>query len=37
MAEYCLHHDAKTIKKASLSGIAGGDKYICNNILFKVL
>jgi hypothetical protein len=35
VAEYCLRSAAKTIKKSSLKGVAGGKKYICNNIVFK--
>jgi hypothetical protein len=36
IAENCLQNFSKTIRPNTLvRGVAGGDKYICNNILFK--
>jgi hypothetical protein len=36
ISEYCLEEEFKTIHTVSLAGMAGGPKYICNGILFKV-
>ena len=35
ISEFHLPHDKKTIKQANVGGLAGGVKFICNDILFK--
>jgi len=35
ISEFCLPDEQKSIKRASMGGMAGGDKYICHGILFK--
>ena len=35
IAEYFLPHELKTLKPANMGGIAGGEKYLFGNILFK--
>lgn len=36
ISEMCLPVQDKTIKPVHIGGIAGGDKYVCQGILFKV-
>lgn len=33
--ELCVHPDKKTIKPINVGGLAGGLKYVCQNIFFK--
>eukprot|EP01119_Soliformovum_irregulare_P018159 TRINITY_DN5508_c0_g1_i4.p1 TRINITY_DN5508_c0_g1~~TRINITY_DN5508_c0_g1_i4.p1 ORF type:complete len:1482 (-),score=512.19 TRINITY_DN5508_c0_g1_i4:32-3964(-) len=35
ISEHCLPDEQKTLKPVSVGGVAGGQKYICNGILFK--
>ena len=35
ISEQCLPSSMKTIKPVQLGGVAGGEKYICQGILFK--
>ncbi|KAH3742853.1 Histidine kinase A [Pelomyxa schiedti] len=37
ISELCMPREVKTIKPISVGGVAGGQKYLCQNILFKVL
>ncbi len=35
LIELCVHSDMKTIKPINVGGLAGGLKYVCQNIFFK--